>query len=274
MKPDDQPDAPAIDNVYAEGIHVSLIDLTGRTAVVTGGSRGVGGATARLLAKAGVDVGIAFRSREEDAREVVDELTGLGVKAWAESGDLSRAEDAARLFERADREFDGLDFFVGNAGIWIAEDVALADMDEGQWRKTLACNLDSIFYTTREAAQRLRPGGAIVLVSSTAGQRGEAYHGDYAASKGGMISLVKGLCVEMAPKGVTVNAVAPGWIDTEMVHPVMEADDRAGIESTIPLGRIATAEDIAGPIVFLCSPLARHITGEILNVNGGAVLVG
>ncbi len=253
---------------------MSLIDLKGRTAVVTGGSRGVGRATARLLAEAGVDVGIAYRAREQEARDVVDELTSLGVKAWAEAGDLSRSEDAVRLFERADREFEGLDFFVGNAGIWFSEDVALADMDERQWRKTMACNLDSIFYTSREAARRLRPDGAIVLVSSTAGQRGEAYHGDYAASKGGMISLVKGLCVELAPKGVRVNAVAPGWIDTEMVHPVMEGDDRARIEGTIPVGRIASAEDIAGPIVFLCSPLARHITGEILNVNGGAVLVG
>ena len=271
---DDQGEAKSIHYVQSEEADVALIDLKGRTAVVTGASRGVGGATARLLAKAGVDVGIGYRTREDEARHVVDELSNLGVQAWAEAGDLSRSEDAARLFERADREFDGLDFFIGNAGIWPVDDVPLADMDESQWRKTLACNLDSIFYTTREAARRVRPGGAIVLVSSTAGQRGEAYHADYAASKGGMISLVKGLCVELAPKGVTVNAVAPGWIDTEMVHPVMDAGDRARIESTIPLGRIATADDIAGPIVFLCSPLARHITGEILNVNGGAVLVG
>ena len=253
---------------------MSLIDLSGRAAVVTGGSRGVGSATAKLLARTGVDVGIGYRARTADAQRVVDELTDLGVKAWAEAGDLSTAEDAGRLFERADREFDGLDFFVGNAGIWIEKDVALADMDEAQWHATLTSNLDSIFHTTREAARRLRPGGAIVLVSSTAGQRGEAYHGDYAASKGAMISLVKGLCVELAPRGVTVNAVAPGWIDTEMVQSVMAKDDRGRIEDSIPLGRIATAEDIAGPIVFLCSPLARHITGEILNVNGGAVLVG
>jgi len=253
---------------------LSLIDLTGRTAVVTGGSRGVGSATARLMAKSGCDVGIAYHSREQDAEDVVDELRAIGVNAWAEAGDLSRADAAARLFERADREFDGLDFFIGNAGIWPADDVALADMDESQWRTTLACNLDSIFFTAREAARRLRPGGAMVLVSSTAGQRGEAYHGDYAASKGGMISLVKGLCVELATREVRVNAVAPGWIDTEMVHPVMRAEDRSRIEGAIPLGRIATAEDIAGPIVFLCSLLARHITGEILNVNGGAVLVG
>jgi 3-oxoacyl-[acyl-carrier protein] reductase len=251
-----------------------MIDLKGRTAVVTGGSRGVGSATARLLARAGADVGISYRARTEDAERVVDELTSLGVSAWAEAGDLSKADDARRLFERADREFDGLDFFVGNAGVWTAKGVALADMDEEQWRSTLATNLDSIFHTTREAARRLRPGGAIVLVSSTAGQRGEAYHGDYAASKGAMISLVKGLCIELAPRGVTVNAVAPGWIDTEMVQSVMENDDRARIEASIPIGRIATGDDVAGPIVFLCSPLARHITGEILNVNGGAVLAG
>ena len=253
---------------------MSLIDLKGRAAVVTGGSRGVGRATARLLAEAGANVGIGYRSRRADADAVVEQLHGLGVRAWAEAGDLSREEAAVRLFERADREFDGLDFFIGSAGIWIHRDVALADMDPGQWRTTLASNLDSVFYTCREAARRLRPAGAIVLVSSTAGQRGEAFHADYAASKGGLISLVKGLCVEMAPRHVTVNAVAPGWIDTEMVHPVMRGSDRARIEAAIPRGRIAAPEDIAGPIVFLCSGLARHITGEILNVNGGAVLVG
>ena len=251
-----------------------LIDLGGRTAVVTGGSRGVGRATARLLARAGADVGIGYRSREAAALEVVRELDEFGVRAWAERGDLARPEDAKALFDRADREFDGLDFFVGNAGMWPPEAIALADMEERQWRETLACNLDAIFYTVREATRRMRTRGAIVLVSSTAGQRGEAFHGDYAASKGAIISLVKGLCVEMAPRGVTVNAVAPGWIDTEMAQPAMGEEARANIEAEIPLGRIATADDVAGPIVFLCSPLARHITGEVLNVNGGAVLVG
>lgn len=251
-----------------------LIDLRDRTAVVTGGSRGVGRAVARLLAEAGASVGLGYRTRREDALDAVRELRKIGVSAWAEAGDLTRQEDAGRLFERADEEFDGLDIFVGNAGIWPTHDVALADMEETQWRETLACNLDSIFYTCREAARRLRPGGAMVLVSSTAGQRGEAFHGDYAAAKGAIISLVKGLCVELAPRGVTVNAVAPGWIDTEMAAPALQPEARGGIEATIPLGRIASAEDVAGPIVFLCSSLARHVTGEILNVNGGAVLVG
>ena len=135
-------------------------------------------------------------------------------------------------------------------------------------------NLDSVFYVCREAARHLRAHGRIVLVGSTAGQRGEAFHGDYAASKGAMISLVKGFCVELAPRDITVNCVAPGWIDTEMAAPALEGAERARVEAGIPLGRIASAEDVAGPILFLCTPLARHITGEILNVNGGAVLVG
>jgi 3-oxoacyl-[acyl-carrier protein] reductase len=130
-----------------------------------------------------------------------------------------------------------------------------------------------VFYTSREAAKRLRDDGRIVLVGSTAGQRGEAYHGDYAASKGAMISMVKGFCVELASRGITVNCVAPGWIDTEMSAAALQ-EGRARVEAGIPLGRVASAEDVAGPIVFLCSELGRHVTGEILNVNGGAVLVG
>lgn len=251
-----------------------ILDLRGKNAVVTGGSRGVGKATALLLASAGASVGIGYRSREKDARDTVEALEALGVKAWAEPGDLGVREDADRLFERADEEFDGLDIFVGNAGIWPPEEIAIQDMSDDHWRRTIQANLDSIFYTTRAAARRVRDDGRIVLVSSTAGQRGEAFHVDYAASKGAVISMVKGLCVELGPRGVTVNCVAPGWIDTEMAHPAMGGGRRAQIASGIPIGRIPPAEDVAGPIVFLCSELARHVTGEVLNVNGGAVLVG
>lgn len=252
----------------------ALVDLSGKHALVTGGSRGVGRATALLLARAGASVGIAYRTRREAARAVVDELRALEVHAWAEGGDLSRPEDVRALFSRADAEFDGLDIFVGNHGIWPVPDTPLADMADEQWHGTMGANLHSIFYTCREAARRLRGDGRIVLVGSTAGQRGEAFHGDYAATKGAMISLVKGFCVELAPRGITVNCVAPGWIDTEMSADALQGKDRARIESGIPLGRVATADDVAGPIVFLCSQLARHVTGEILNVNGGAVLVG
>jgi 3-oxoacyl-[acyl-carrier protein] reductase len=147
-------------------------------------------------------------------------------------------------------------------------------MTSEQWRRTLAVNLDAIFYTTRAAARIMAPGGRIVLISSTAGQRGEAGHADYAATKGALISFVKSLCVELAARQITVNCVAPGWIDTEMVAATMQAEGRATIEAGIPLGRVASADDVAGPVLFLCSGLARHITGEVLNVNGGSVLCG
>lgn len=251
-----------------------VMGLQGKTAVVTGGSRGIGRATAVLLGRLGASVGIGFHSREEEAAETVASLKEMGVDAWAESGDLGRSQEAEALFRRADQEFGHLDIFVGNAGIWPSEDIPISRMTNAHWRRTVKANLDSIFFTTREAAKRIRDDGRIVLVSSTAGQRGEAYHADYAATKGAIIAMVKGLCVELGPRGITVNAVAPGWVDTEMAHPAFGEGQREAIADSIPLKRIPPAEDIAGPIVFLCTPLARHITGEILNVNGGAVLVG
>jgi 3-oxoacyl-[acyl-carrier protein] reductase len=219
-------------------------------------------------------VGIGYRSRRDEAEEAVGALEALGVKAWAQGGDLGDPKEAGELFQRADREFEGLDIFVGNHGIWPPDDIPISQMPDEHWRRTMAANLDSIFFTTREAARRIRDDGRIVLVSSTAGQRGEAFHVDYAASKGALISMVKGLCVELGPRGITVNCVAPGWIDTEMAEPAYGEGRREAIAASIPIGRIPPPEDVAGPIVFLCSHLARHITGEILNVNGGAVLVG
>ena len=251
-----------------------ILDLRGKTAVVTGGSRGVGRATVLLLAEAGASVGIGYRSRGHEAGETVRELMERGVHAWAEPGDLADPEDARRLFQRAQEEFDGLDIFVGNAGIWPPEDIPIAEMPDAHWRRTMEANLDSVFFTTREAARMIRDNGRIVLVGSTAGQRGEAFHVDYAATKGAIISMVKGLCVELGPRGITVNCVAPGWVDTEMAQPAFGEGGKEAIARTIPIGRVPPPEDIAGPIVFLCSELARHITGEVLNVNGGAVLVG
>lgn len=251
-----------------------MISLRGKRALVTGGSRGIGAATALLLAECGADVGIGYRSRQNEAADVVQRLADRGVRAFAHAADLSLLAGTTSLFDRAEREFGGLDIFVGNAGIWPATDVALADMTDEQWRRTMNENTDAMFYSTRAAARRLERGGRIVLVSSTAGQRGEAYHADYAASKGAMISFVKSLAVELAQKEITVNSVAPGWVDTEMVSGALESEGRERIARAIPIGRVATPRDIAGPIVFMCSEYARHITGEILNVNGGSVLCG
>ncbi len=251
-----------------------LIDLTRKRAIVTGGSRGIGRATALMLARAGAEVGIAYRARDEKAAAVVAEIERAGVRAWAVAVDLGEPDGVAKLFERCDSEFGWLDVFVANAGIWPHEYVPLVEMSNEQWRLMMRSNLDSVFFTTREAAKRLADGGKIIIVSSTAGQRGEAGHSHYAASKGAIISFVKSLAVELADRDIQVNAVAPGWVDTDMAAPALEGSERDKVLAQIPLGRIGRPEDIAGPIVFLCSKLARHVTGEVLNVNGGSVLCG
>lgn len=252
----------------------TILDLTGRRALVTGGSRGVGAATARLLAAAGADVMIGYKARAGDAELVAADAKKFGVRAFTHPADLSHAEGAADLVEAAVGQLGGIDIFVANAGIWPHEEVDLARMDADRWHRTVRENLDSIFFTCAAVARDISAGGRIVLVSSTAGQRGEAFHADYAATKGAVISITKSLAVELAPRDVTVNCVAPGWVDTEMVAEAIAGQGREHISRGIPLGRIASAEDIAGPIVFLCSSLARHVTGEILNVNGGSVLCG
>lgn len=251
-----------------------MISLHGKQALVTGGSRGIGAATARLLARAGANVGIAYRSRTIDADALVSELQAEGVQAFAYQGDLGTRDANIAFVDMAKSQFGALDIFVGNSGVWpfIPENVDI--MSDERWRDTLATNLDSMFYGARAAAQVMRQGGRMVFVSSTAGQRGEAGHADYAATKGAMISFVKSLAVELGSRDITVNCVAPGWVDTEAVVRPFSNDGRAKIESAIPLGRVASPTDIAGPILFLSSPLARHVTGEVLNVNGGSVLCG
>ncbi len=205
---------------------------------------------------------------------MAEEARSAGVRAIAVAADVSTEEGANDLVRTAIAQLGGLDLFVASAGIWPAEDISFVEMTDGHWRRTISQNLDSVFYTTRAGARAINDGGSIVLLSSTAGQRGEAFHADYAATKGAIISLTKSLAVELAPRDINVNCVAPGWVETEMVQEAIAATGRDRIASGIPLGRIASAEDIAGPIVFLCSSLARHITGEVLNVNGGSVLCG
>jgi 3-oxoacyl-[acyl-carrier protein] reductase len=253
--------------------NANLIDLRGLNALVTGGSRGIGRAAALLLARAGADVGITYHTRARDAETVLGEITSLGRRAFSAGGDLGEAAVVNRIFAAYQGTLGRLDVFVANAGIWPVEDLPLERMDAGRWRGTIAANLDSIYLTTQAALRLMQGRGRVILISSTAGQRGEAFHSDYAATKGAVIAMTKSLAVECAP-GVTVNCVAPGWVDTEMATPALGGDGRQRIERTIPLGRIASADDIAGPIVFLASDLARHITGEVLNVNGGSVLCG
>ena len=251
-----------------------MIDLSGRRAFVTGGSRGIGRATALLLARAGASVAIGYATRRDDAEAAVAAIRAAGGQAEAVGGDLGESAAAERVVAQVAQ--GGLDLLVVNHGIWPPTPQSVAAMTADQWERTRRANLDSVFFVTRAAIPHLPDGARIVLVASTAGQRGEAFHADYAATKGAIISFTKSLAVELAPR-ITVNCVAPGWVDTEMSAVPYGADGgegRRAIERTIPLGRVATPEEIAGPIVFLCSDLARFLTGEILNVNGGSVLCG
>ena len=252
-----------------------MIDLSGKVALITGGSRGIGRATALLLAEAGADVAITYHTRREESEEVVARIRALGRKASAFGGDQVDPEVVERIVNGVQHTFGRVDCFVANAGIWPVEEVGLRELPDDRWRRTLAVNLDAVFTMTRAVLQHMGPGGRIVLLSSTAGQRGEAYHADYAATKGAIIALTKSLAVECAPD-ITVNSVAPGWVDTEMSWPAFGEGGvgRERIEASIPMGRVPPPEDLAGPILFLCSDLAQHITGEILNVNGGAILCG
>lgn len=256
---------------------MSLIDLSHRVALVTGGSRGIGAATAVMLAQAGADVALTYRTRKDEAEQVGRKIERIGRQWTILQADLSRREDCERVVRETAEAFSKLDLFIANAGIWPPENVPVSEMTDEQWRTTMATNLDSVFWGTRAALRAMQRGGRVVIVTSTAGQRGEAFHADYAATKGALISFVKSVAVEAAKEDITVNSVAPGWVDTEMSRIPYQREAGKGkreIEKTIPLGRVASAEDVAGPIVFLCSPLARHITGEILNVNGGSVLCG
>jgi 3-oxoacyl-[acyl-carrier protein] reductase len=249
--------------------------LQGKRALISGGSRGIGAATARLFAEYGAHVAIGYRSRNAEADALAASLRDThGVTTFAHASDISTMRGATDLIERSAEALGGLDFFVGNAGIWIPDEAAVGAMTDEQWRRTMSENVDSMFFTARAAVRRIADNGRIVFVASTAGQRGEANHADYAASKGAMISFVKSLAPELARRNITVNSVAPGWVDTEMCAEPYANGGRERIAANIPIGRVASPRDIAGPIVFLCSELARHITGEIVNVNGGSVLCG
>jgi 3-oxoacyl-[acyl-carrier protein] reductase len=252
-----------------------LIELIGKTALVTGGSRGIGEATCRLLANAGCNVAIGYRENREAANRLVDELRRSGRHAIAVAAEISKRDEVRELFHRCRDSFGAIDIVVGNAGIW--KRAAIDQMTDEDWNETVDVNLRSIYYTCHFAALEMKPrrSGKIILVSSTAGQRGEAFYSHYAATKGAIISLTKSLASELGPWGIRINAVAPGWVDTDMsAETLVDSTRRKMIEDGIPLGYIPSAEEIAGPILFLASDLANHIQGEILNVNGGSVLCG
>jgi 3-oxoacyl-[acyl-carrier protein] reductase len=253
--------------------------LSDKVALVTGGSRGIGAAVVRMFVAAGARVLFNYEKSKSQADQLVAELSG---GCAAVRCNLSGTETARELVASTVARFGRLDILVANHGVWPADDVPIDQMDDSQWRRTVAINLDSVFALTKHSVAQMKKqgkfggvAGHIVLVSSTAGQRGEAFHCDYAAAKGALISMVKGLSTELAGDGIYVNCVAPGWVNTDMSASALnDPKTRAAIFAAIPLGRVATAEEIAAPILFLCTPGAGFITGEVFNVNGGAVLVG
>lgn len=254
------------------------LSLSGKVALISGGSRGIGAATVRIFAAAGAKVVFSYRSARAQAEALAKECGACHPVAC----DLNNPEAARGLIAEAVKHFGRLDILVANHGVWPVKDVPIERMTDEQWRSTLSINLDGVFGLVKHAVAQMkaqpRSGGSsghVVLISSTSGQRGEAFHCDYSATKGALISMVKGLSTELAPDGIYVNCVAPGWVDTDMSAEAL-ADPKSGdeIRSTIPLGRAGKPEEIAAPVLFLCTEYASFITGEVFNVNGGAVLAG
>jgi 3-oxoacyl-[acyl-carrier protein] reductase len=253
------------------------LSLENKVALITGGSRGIGAATVRLFHQAGARVAFSYQNAKQQAEDL-QAACGGPDRTLAIQQDLASAADGTALVQAAVQHFGQLDILVANHGIWPPHDAPIASMSDDQWRATIHINLDSVFGLVRATTaqiQRQQTPGHIVLVSSTAGQRGEAFHADYAATKGAVISMTKGLSTELARDNIRVNCVAPGWVHTDMTSSTLtDPTSSKKVFSAIPLGRVATPEEIAGPILFLCTPHAGFITGEIFNVNGGAVLVG
>jgi 3-oxoacyl-[acyl-carrier protein] reductase len=252
------------------------LTLPGQRILVTGGSRGIGAATVRLLAHLGARVAFTYQIRRDSAEVLVKSLAKEGHEVLAFPANQRSREDAKSVVQTLEQSWGGLDAFVGNAGVWLPTPAELKD--EGNLEAVLETNLTGLFRWHAEVVPALKRagGGAIVLLSSTAGQRGEAGYGAYAASKGAVIALTKTLATELGPSGIRVNCVAPGWVDTDLSASALREDpgQRKKVEGIFPLGHIPLAEDIAGPIAFLLSEWAVAVHGEILNVNGGTVLCG
>jgi len=252
-----------------------MIDLKNKKTLITGGSRGIGSAAAILFAKAGSDISITYNTDQVSAENVRKEIETIGRKCLVFKADLSKKQDADNCVTSTLNEFGIIDILVNNHGIW--NDGPIDTMSEETWDEMININLKSYYLMCNAVVPGMKKNnaGRIINLTSTAGQRGEAFHSHYAASKGGIISFTKSLSSELAPKRILVNGVAPGWVDTDMNNEIFsDPEEKKKIIDGIPLKRIPTGLDIAGSILFLASDLANHISGEIINVNGGAVLCG
>lgn len=255
------------------------LSLSNKVALITGGSRGIGAATVRMFSAADAKVAFSYQKAKPQAEALAKEC---GQNCHPFAAQLDHPDSARALVTEVVKHFGRLDILVANHGVWPAQDVPIEKMSNEQWRSTLSINLDAVFGLVKHTVAQMKSqprthsaAGHIVLISSTSGQRGEAFHCDYSASKGAILSLTKSLAAELASAGIYVNCVAPGWVDTDMSRPAID-DPKSGeeIRRTIPMGRVGKPEEIAAPVLFLCTEHAGFITGEVFNVNGGAVLVG
>ncbi|MEO8233095.1 MAG: 3-oxoacyl-ACP reductase family protein [Ignavibacteriota bacterium] len=251
-----------------------MFDLKSKKVLITGGSRGIGAACVKYFCMAGASVAFTYNTNPTLAAKLEKRFSKIS-KCKAYKVDINNEEEIKNTVQMVVKDFGRIDVLVNNAGIW--KEAKIARMKLSEWNETIKTNLTSTFLFTQQVSNfmKLRRYGKIINVSSTAGQRGEAHYSHYAASKGGMISFTKSLASELGPFNINVNSVAPGWVLTDMSKSVLTNKKSLDEElKKIPIGRIATADDIAGPILFLASDLSRHINGEVLNVNGGSVLVG
>ncbi|UCD17151.1 MAG: SDR family oxidoreductase [Candidatus Zixiibacteriota bacterium] len=251
-----------------------MITLKDKVSLITGGSRGIGKAVSLLFARAGSNLVINYRADRDNAAQTRQAAEKYGARAIEVGADVADRAQVEAMINLTIREFGRIDILVTNAGIWKYNPID--GMSEELLRKTIDVNILGTFYPIMAAVPHMikQKSGNIITISSTAGQRGEAFHSPYGASKGAIISLTKSLASELAPYNIRVNCVAPGWVDTDMSHEALEGEDRDNILRGIPMGRAASPDELAGPVLFMASALSSFMTGEIVNVNGGAVLCG
>lgn len=249
-----------------------MLTLSGKVALVTGGSRGIGRAVSVLFGRLGARVAVNYVANEAAALETVAAVSAEGGEALALKADVSRPAEAGRLLDDVESRLGPLDVLVLSHGIW--KRASIHEMTPEQWEETVRVNLGGAYLMCHHAARRMIPrgSGSIITISSTSGQRGEAHYSHYSATKGALLSFTKSLAAELAPHGIRVNGVAPGWVLTDMTREVLEGPGAAEALRPIPRGRAGTPEEIAGPVAFLASDLASYLFGEILCVNGGAVM--
>jgi 3-oxoacyl-[acyl-carrier protein] reductase len=254
-----------------------MISLAGKAVLVTGGSRGIGAATVKLFAQAGADVIFSYHRDREAAAQVETEARKHGTRVESFKADVGKPVDAQKLVKFARERLGRIDILIANAGIYNGKEAAIENMGDKEWDEMVRVNLKGVYTVVHETAPHMiaQKGGRIIAISSAAAHRGSAFHSHYAATKGGVISFVKSLALELAQHNILVNCVAPGFIATDMSAPILKTQKGLKFATEMsPLRRVGKPEEVAGSILFAVSDLATFMTGEVINVNGGAVLCG